>query len=62
MAVHVYVLTGRRKKCIEGATTGDITAIAHDDDLRFIEDMVCSSQNTGIYTQIQPVMHLPRKR
>jgi hypothetical protein len=48
MIVRVYVLTRRQKKCIEGAIDEDIIAIAHDDDLRFIEDMVCSSQNTGI--------------
>jgi hypothetical protein len=63
MTVHVYVLTGRRKKCIERATTEDIIAIAHDDDLHFIEDMVGPSQNAGIHTQIQLVlMHVPRKR
>jgi hypothetical protein len=55
------------KKCIEAAIAEDIIAIAHDDDLHFIEDtgMVGPSQNAGIYTQIQViqlVMHMPRKR
>ena len=52
MTVRVYVLTGHRKKCIEGGIAGDLIAIAHDDDLHFIEDMVGPSQNAGIYTQI----------
>jgi hypothetical protein len=62
MTVRVYVLTWRQKKCIEGAVAEDTIAIAHDDDLHFIEDMVGPSQNAGIYTQIQLVMHVPRKR
>jgi hypothetical protein len=64
MTVRVYVLTWRQKKCIEDAIAEDIIAIAHDDDLHFIEDtgMVGPSQNAGIYTQVQPVMHVPRKR
>jgi hypothetical protein len=61
MTVRVYVLTGRRKKCIEGGIAGDLIAIAHDDDLHFIEDMVGSSQNAGSYTQIQPEMYIHRK-
>jgi hypothetical protein len=36
-----------QKKCIERAIAEDIIAIAHDDDLHFIEDMVGPSQNTG---------------
>jgi hypothetical protein len=31
--------------------TEDIVAIAHDDDLQFIEGMVCPCQNSGTYTQ-----------
>jgi type III secretion system FlhB-like substrate exporter len=54
MTVRVYILTRRQKKCIEGAIAEDIIAIAHDDDLHFIEDedMVGPSQNAVIYAQI----------
>lgn len=40
MTARINVPTRRRKKCIEGAVGDDIMAIAHDDDLRSIEDMV----------------------
>ena len=62
MTVRVYVLTRRQKKCTKGAIAEDIIAIAHDNDLHFIKDMVGPSQIAGIYTQIQLSMHLPRKR
>jgi hypothetical protein len=62
MTDRVYVLTRRQKKCIEDDIAEDIIAIAHDDDLHFIEDVVGPSQDAGIYTQTQPVMHVPRKR
>lgn len=52
MTARVYVLTMRQKKCIDGAISEDIIAIAHDDDLPFIEDIVGPSQNAGIYIQI----------
>jgi len=56
MTVRIYVLTGCRKKCVEGTIAEDIIAIAHDDDLHFVENMVGPSQNAGVYTQIQPVI------
>lgn len=45
MIVRVHVLTRRQKKCIEGAVDDDIIAIAHDNNLRVIGDIVCLSQN-----------------
>ena len=35
-------------------------AIAHDDDLQLIEDMVCSSHNADIYTRSNLLVFLPR--
>jgi hypothetical protein len=40
---------------------GDIIAIAHDDDLHFLEDMVRTSQMTEIYSRSQLVLPLLRK-
>jgi hypothetical protein len=57
----VHIFTGHRKKCIENGIAKDIIAIAHDDDLHSIEDMVSPSQNAGLFTQIQPEIHVPRK-
>jgi hypothetical protein len=39
----------------------DIIAIAHDDDLQLFEDIVRTSQKTGIYSRSQLVMHSSRK-
>jgi hypothetical protein len=39
----------------------DIIAIAHDDDLQLFEDIVRTSQKTGIYSRSQLVMRSPRK-
>ena len=36
-------------------------AIAHDDDLRFVEGEVYSSQSAGIHTRSNLVTRLPRK-
>ena len=52
MTVRVYVLTRHQKKCIEDAVPEDIIAIAHDDDLHFMEDIVGPSQYAGTYPQI----------
>ena len=44
MSAHLIVLTGP-KKCREDVSAAeDIIAIAHDDDLQMIEDVVCPSQ------------------
>ena len=51
-----------QKKCnddISGA--GDIIAIAHDDDLRLIEGVVCPSQNARIYTRNKRVIRASRE-
>ena len=46
------VLSGPPKKCQSDDVEEGILAIAHYDDLQLIDDVVCSSQNAGIYTLI----------
>ena len=54
MTAHLLVLS-RPKKCREDVSAAeDIIAIAHDDDLRFVEGVVCPSQNAGTYTRTKP--------
>ena len=54
MTALLIVLSGL-KKCREDVSAAeDIIAIAHDDDLQFIEGVVCPSQNAGTYTRTKP--------
>ena len=54
MTAHFIVLTGP-KKCRENVSaTEDMIAIAHEDDLKFIEGVVRPSPNTEIYTRSKP--------
>jgi hypothetical protein len=54
MTAH-FNCTDRAKKCREDVSAAeDIIAIAHDDDLQFIEGVVCPSQNAGTYTRSKP--------
>jgi len=39
----------------------DVIAIAHDDDLQLFEDIVRTSQMTGIYSHSQLLTHTFRK-
>ena len=41
-------LNGSQKKCLEDAIVEGTVAIAHDDDLRLVEEMVSPSQNAEI--------------
>jgi hypothetical protein len=47
----LIVLSGPQQKCQSDNVEEGILAIAHHDDLQLIEDVVCPSQNTGIYTR-----------
>lgn len=60
----LFVLSVSQKKCQEDTMAKDIEdiiAIAHDDDLQLFEDIVRTSQETGIYSRSQLVMHSSRK-
>jgi hypothetical protein len=46
----LIVLSGPQKKCQTDNAEEGILAIAHHDDLQFVENVVCPSQNAGIYT------------
>ena len=41
----LFLYSVGQKKCLEDATAEDIIAIAHDDDLQLIKDVVSPSQN-----------------
>jgi hypothetical protein len=47
----MIVLSGSLKKCPKDAKAEEIIAIAHDDDLRLIKDVVSSGRNVGTYTR-----------
>ena len=49
-----------QKKCLEDGTAddSDTIAIAHDDDLQLLKDVVSQSQ---IYTLSKPIMRVHRK-
>jgi hypothetical protein len=58
----LIVLSGPQKKCQTDNVEEGILAISHHDDLQYIEDVVCSSQNAGIYTRVMPSSRKPRPR
>ena len=48
----ILIVLTESKKCREDVSaTVDTIAIAHDDDLQFIEGVVCPTQNAGTYTR-----------
>ena len=47
----LFVLSAPQKKCETDNEEEGILAIAHHDDLQYIEDVVCPSQNAGIFTR-----------
>jgi hypothetical protein len=47
----IIVLNGSLKKCPKDAKAEDTIAIAHDDDLRLIKDVVSPGRNAGTYTR-----------
>jgi hypothetical protein len=54
MTAHLFVLTGP-KKCREDVSAAeDIVAIAHDDNLQFIDGVVCPGRDAGTYTRSKP--------
>jgi hypothetical protein len=57
----LIVLSEPEKKCQMDDVKEGILAIAHHDDLQLIEDMVCPSQNAGIYTLNKRAMRASRK-
>ena len=47
----IIVLSESLKKCSKDSKPEDIIAIAHDDDLRLIKDVVSPGRNAKMYTR-----------
>ena len=47
----IIVLRESLKRCPKDAKTEDTIAIAHDDDLRLIKDVVSPGRNAGTYNR-----------
>ncbi|SRR6266566_6239141 len=59
----LIVLSVPQKNCQTDNVEEGILAIAHHDDLQYVDDdVVCSSQNAGIYTRVMSSSRKPRPR
>jgi hypothetical protein len=47
----IIVLRESVKRCSKDAQAEDTIAIAHDDDLRLVKDVVSSGRNAGTYNR-----------
>jgi hypothetical protein len=59
----IYLLLSgpQKKSLLQGSITEGSIAIAHDDDLQHIGDVVSPSQYSRIEITSKPVIHAPRK-